>query len=344
MKVDLFDYVLPPALIADAPAQPRDSARMLDCTGASLADRGVKDLPAILRPGDLLVFNDTKVLPTRLTGKRGAARVEVTLHKSLGDGQWRAFARPGKRLRLHDEVIFDGGLSARVFGKHESGEVTLDFQCPETELRAALRQIGEMPLPPYIKRAQPQVSDQDDYQTVFARHEGAVAAPTAGLHFTPELLAALAAAGVETAAITLHVGAGTFLPVKTEDTENHEMHYEWGAVTPSTVTRIQRTRAAGGRIISAGTTALRILESAAKDGDLAAFEGETNLFITPGFRFNAVDMLLTNFHLPRSTLMMLVAAFHGRERIMASYAHAIAHAYRFYSYGDCCLLDRRDHV
>jgi S-adenosylmethionine:tRNA ribosyltransferase-isomerase len=245
---------------------------------------------------------------------------------------------------LHDEVIFDGGLSARVFGKHESGEVTLDFQCPEAELRAALRQIGEMPLPPYIKRAQPQVSDQDDYQTVFARHEGAVAAPTAGLHFTPELLAALAAAGVETAAITLHVGAGTFLPVKTEDTENHEMHYEWGAVTPSTVMRIQRTRAAGGRIISAGTTALRILESAAKDGDLAAFEGETNLFITPGFRFNAVDMLLTNFHLPRSTLMMLVAAFHGRERIMASYAHAIAHAYRFYSYGDCCLLDRRDHV
>lgn len=343
MKVDLFDYTLPSELIADAPADPRDSARMLDCTGDVLMDRRVNDLPASLHPGDLLVFNDTKVLPTRLTGKRGAVRVEVTLHKSLGGGRWLAFARPGKRLRVDDEVTFNGELCARVACKHQSGEVTLEFQCSEAELHAQLHQFGEMPLPPYIKRHQAKALDHDDYQTIFARHEGAVAAPTAGLHFTQELLSALAAAGVETAAITLHVGAGTFLPVKAEDTEAHDMHYEWGAVTKQTVAHILRKRAAGGRVIAAGTTTLRILESAAREGDLVAFEGETNLFITPGFQFNAVDMLLTNFHLPRSTLMMLVSAFHGRERIMASYAHAIAQLYRFYSYGDCCLLDRRDH-
>ncbi len=344
MKVDLFDYELPAALIADAPADPRDSARMLDCTGAGFVDRSVADLPAALRPGDLLIFNDTRVIPTRLSGKRDSARVEVTLHKSLGDGQWRAFARPGKRLRVGDDVVFAGDLTAKVLVKHESGDVTLDFQRSEARLRASLRQIGEMPLPPYIKRAEAHASDQNDYQTIFARHEGAIAAPTAGLHFTDMLLASLEAAGVRRAAITLHVGAGTFLPVKTEDTSGHVMHSEWGAVSGETVQQINDTRATGGRVIAAGTTALRILESAAQNGELKAFEGETNLFITPGYGFKAVDMLLTNFHLPRSTLMMLVAAFHGRERIMAGYAHAIAAAYRFYSYGDCCLLDRRDHV
>lgn len=341
MRVDLFDYDLPAELIADAPVEPRRQARLLDQTGAVFTDRRVGDLPGLLQAGDILVFNDTKVLPARLVGRRGAAKVEVTLHKSLGQGQWLAFARPGRRLRVGDEVTFTEDLSAEVRAKDPRGDVTLDFGRPESDLRTLLWRHGSMPLPPYIKRDTPRGSDYDDYQTIFAAREGAVAAPTAGLHFTEDLLADLAAAGVATAAITLHVGAGTFLPVKVTDADDHVMHSEWGEVSAATVARIAAAKAAGGRVVAVGTTSLRILESAARDGRLAPFSGDTDLFITPGFQFHAVDLLLTNFHLPRSTLLMLVAAFHGRVRMLEAYDHAKAAGYRFYSYGDCCLLDRR---
>ncbi|MEC7593435.1 MAG: tRNA preQ1(34) S-adenosylmethionine ribosyltransferase-isomerase QueA, partial [Pseudomonadota bacterium] len=327
--------------IADAPVEPRRQARLLDQTGAVFTDRRVGDLPGLLRAGDILVFNDTKVLPARLVGRRGAAKVEVTLHKSFGQGQWLAFARPGRRLRVGDEVTFTEDLSAEVRAKDPRGDVTLDFGRPESDLRTLLWRHGSMPLPPYIKRETPRGRDFDDYQTIFAAREGAVAAPTAGLHFTEDLLADLAAAGVATVAITLHVGAGTFLPVKVTDADDHVMHSEWGEVSAATVARIAAAKAAGGRVVAVGTTSLRILESAARDGRLAPFSGDTDLFITPGFQFHAVDLLLTNFHLPRSTLLMLVAAFHGRARMLAAYDHAKAAGYRFYSYGDCCLLDRR---
>ncbi len=341
MRTDDFDFPLPPELIAQHPVAPRDAARLL-VVGETLRDRQVRDLPELLRPGDLLVVNDTRVLPTRLAGRRGDAKVEATLHKAVAPGVWRAFARPARKLRPGDEIAFAPGFAARVREKTEAGEVMLDFACSESELLERLRRHGAMPLPPYIKRAEgPDPHDRDDYQTVFAAHEGAVAAPTAGLHFTPELLAALEARGVGRTAVTLHVGAGTFLPVKSEDPHDHVMHSEIGEIDAAAATRINAARAAGHRIVAVGTTVLRLLESAAKDdqtGRISPFAGETDLFILPGDPIRSVDLLLTNFHLPRSTLFMLVCAFSGTERMKAAYAHAVAEGYRFFSYGDACLL------
>ena len=341
MRVDLFDYELPPGLIAKHPARPRDSARLLDMTGPSLADRTIRDLPSLLRPGDLLVVNDTRVIPSRLHGRRGDAKIEATLHKRLAPGRWAAFARPAKRLRPSDMVDFSGDLSAEVISR-DGGEVILDFRLDDETLLSRLHAIGRMPLPPYIKRGaeNDRQDDRNDYQTVFAARDGAVAAPTASLHFTPELLKALDESGVKRATVTLHVGAGTFLPVTVEDTKDHPMHSEWAEVSEGTVRLIADAKAGGGRIIAAGTTSLRVLESAARDGFLKAFSGETDLFITPGFDFQVIDLLLTNFHLPRSTLLMLVSAIAGRERVLDAYAHAIQSGYRFFSYGDACLMSR----
>jgi S-adenosylmethionine:tRNA ribosyltransferase-isomerase len=339
MRVDDFDFDLPKELIADHPAEPRDAARLL-IVGARLEDRGVRDLPDFLRPGDLLVANDTRVIPARLVGRRGAARVEVTLHRDLGGGRWRAFAKGAKRLKRGDRLDFGEGFAAEVAAKHEEGDLTLSFDREGTDLRATLERAGSMPLPPYIKRGlggDPR--DRADYQTIFARHEGAVAAPTAGLHFTDRLLAALDQAAIARVTLTLHVGAGTFLPIKVADTRDHRMHSERGFIDAATAARINAARAAGSRIVAIGTTSLRLLESGADErGHVHPFAGETDLFIAPGYRFRAVDLLLTNFHLPRSTLFMLVAAFAGLERMKRAYAHAIEARYRFFSYGDACLL------
>ncbi len=339
MRVDAFDFELPKQLIADRPAEPRDAARLL-VVGSALEDRQMLDLPRLLRRGDLLVVNDTRVIPARLLGERGAARIEVTLHRDLGDGNWRAFAKGAKRLKPGDHLVFGADFAAEVTAKHSEGDIGLRFAVTGERFRAALARFGSMPLPPYIKRAGGgDARDRQDYQTIFAVHEGAIAAPTAGLHFTPRLLAALDAAGIERATVTLHVGAGTFLPVKAEDTRDHKMHSEWGFIAAETAERINAARARGGRIVPIGTTSLRLLESAAAaDGRLRPFAGETSLFITPGYRFRAIDLLLTNFHLPRSTLFMLVAAFAGLERMKRAYAHAIAAQYRFFSYGDATLL------
>ena len=344
MKVDLFDYDLPRELIAERPVQPREAARLLAVQGDRLEDRHVADLPELLRPGDVMVFNDTRVIPARLDGRRGAAKVELTLHKQLGPDAWAAFARPARKLKPGDRIDFAPGFAAMVAAKAEAGEVELRFDCAGPALRDALHRHGRMPLPPYIESRRPaDASDLRDYQTIFADREGAVAAPTAGLHFTAGLLARLEARGISHAMVTLHVGAGTFLPVKVEDTDAHRMHAEWGEVTAAAAAAINAARAAGGRLVAAGTTALRLLESAAEaDGRIQPFAGDTRLFITPGYRFKAVDILFSNFHLPRSTLLMLVAAFVGRERILAAYAHAIAERYRFYSYGDATLLWRAE--
>jgi len=342
MRVDDFDFELPRELIADRPAVPRDSARLLEVRPEGLADWTVRDLPGLLATGDLLVFNDTKVIPARLTGRRGAATVEVTLHKVEAPNRWRAFARPAKRLKPGDRIAFAEDFAAEVADKGEGGEVTLAFDRAGAALFAALEQYGQMPLPPYMGR-DADARDRLDYQTLLAAREGAVAAPTAGLHFTPELLAALAARGIGRVTVTLHVGAGTFLPVKAEDTRDHVMHAEWGEIGAEAAAAINAARTRGGRIVAVGTTSLRLLETAAKDdGTVQAFAGDTDIFITPGYRFKAVDLLLTNFHLPRSTLFMLVAAFAGLERMQAAYAHARAARYRFYSYGDACLLHRSD--
>jgi S-adenosylmethionine:tRNA ribosyltransferase-isomerase len=339
MRVDLFDFDLPRALIADRPAEPRESARLL-VIGKTLEDRRISELPALLRPGDLLVFNDTKVIPARLVGRRGAAAIEVTLHKETAPGLWRAFAKNAKRLRPGDRIDVAPDLAAEVLGR-EAGEVELRFNLAGAEFHAALDRYGAMPLPPYIARPRGgDARDRADYQTIFAAKEGAVAAPTAGLHFTPALMRALEAAGIEWLTLTLHVGAGTFLPVKVEDTRDHPMHAETGFLDAATAERLNAARAAGRRIVAAGTTALRLIESAAgEDGRIAPFAGETRLFITPGYRFRAVDLLFTNFHLPRSTLFMLVAAFAGLERMKKAYAHAIEARYRFFSYGDACLIE-----
>jgi S-adenosylmethionine:tRNA ribosyltransferase-isomerase len=339
MRVDAFDFELPKHLIADHPARPRDAARLL-AVGPALDDRVIGDLPSLLRRGDLLVVNDTRVIPTRLVGSRGAARIEATLHRDLGGGAWRAFAKGAKRLKPGDRLVFGDGFAAEVAAKHDEGDLTLRFALAGADFRAALTRFGSMPLPPYIKRAPGgDARDLQDYQTVFARRDGAVAAPTAGLHFTERLLRALDAAGVERVAVTLHVGAGTFLPVKVEDTQAHRMHAETGVIDEAAAQRINAARARNGRVVAVGTTSLRLLESAADDGGrVRSFAGETTLFITPGHRFRAVDLLLTNLHLPRSTLFMLVAAFAGLERMRAAYAHAVARGYRFFSYGDACLL------
>jgi len=339
MRVDAFDFELPRELIADHPASPRDSARLLHVAPDGLHDRIVRELPDLLRPGDLLVVNDTRVIPARLRGRIGAGSVEVTLHKRKNGATWLAFARPAKKLRPGSLIEFDG-LSAEVLDRRE-GEVSLRFSLSGDALMQALEQQGEMPLPPYIKRAQAESSDRSDYPSMFAREAGAVAAPTAGLHFTPALIEALARAGIERASVTLHVGAGTFLPVKVEDTNDHRMHSEWGSISQATAEAITATRARGGRLVAVGTTSLRLLESAAReDGTVPAWSGDTDIFITPGYRFRAVDVLLTNFHLPRSTLFMLVCAFAGMERMRAAYEHAKARHYRCYSYGDACLLEK----
>jgi len=341
MKTALFDFHLPPGSIAQEPARPRDAARLLVVDGTRLEDRAVRDLPALLRPGDVLVVNDTRVLPARLTGKRGAAKIEATLHKRVGGEEWLAFAKPAKRLKPGDRVVFADDLAAEVVSR-EGGEVRLRFAQAGADFARALARHGRVPLPPYIRRPGGAIAaDAQDYQTMFAERDGAVAAPTAALHFTPALVEAIRARGVGIVRVTLHVGAGTFLPVTAEDTGDHVMHAEWGEVTPQAADAIGAARRAGGRVVAAGTTALRVLESAARDdGTLKPFRGETALFITPGYRFKAVDLLLSNFHLPRSTLFMLVAAFAGLETMQRAYAHAIAAGYRFYSYGDACLLER----
>jgi len=340
MRVSEFDFELPPDRIAQRPAEPRDSARLLRVRPAALEDRIVRDLPDLLRPGDLLVFNDTRVIPARLVGQRGAAKVSVTLHQSVGPDVWRVFAKPAKRLRPGDRVVFSPEFSAEVLERRAEGDVVLRFDRGGAALFEALDAHGAMPLPPYIRGGIADQRDRSDYQTLFASADGAVAAPTAALHFTPALMQALAARGVGHAMLTLHVGAGTFLPVKAEDTRDHVMHAEVGVLSPAAAAAIDAARRAGGRVVAVGTTSLRLLESAAgEDGTLAPFTGATSIFITPGYRFRAVDMLLTNFHLPRSTLFMLVAAFAGLDRMKAAYAHAIAAGYRFYSYGDCCLLE-----
>jgi S-adenosylmethionine:tRNA ribosyltransferase-isomerase len=339
MRVDLFDFALPPERIALRPASPRDAARMLVAEGSALADRVVSDLPALLRAGDMLVFNDTRVIPAQLEGTRGEARIGATLHKREGLRRWRAFIRNAKRLREGDVVDFGHGVSAIALDRAEDGSFALEFE-GEEPVELLLERAGTMPLPPYIAGKRPtDARDAEDYQTIFAREKGAVAAPTAALHFTPELIGALEEAGVQTATLTLHVGAGTFLPVKAEDTADHRMHAEWGRIDAATADRLNGVRAAGGRLIAVGTTSLRLLESAAgEDGLIRAFEGDTAIFITPGYRFRAIDGLMTNFHLPKSTLFMLVSALMGLDRMQAIYRHAIESGYRFYSYGDASLL------
>lgn len=356
MRVDLFDFDLPDALIALRPVRPRDSARLLHLRAdGAFEDLIVRDAPSLFRPGDVLVFNDTKVIPARLKGVRerdgSVVPVEATLLKRLSPSRWSALAKPGKRLKAGDRIHFGGNenrscllgaLDATVAAKGEEGELTLAFDLAGPDLDAAISLVGEMPLPPYIagKRAEDD-ADRGDYQTVYAAREGAVAAPTAGLHFTEDLLRRLDEAGVERVTVTLHVGAGTFLPVKAEDTGAHVMHAEWREISPEAAAAINRAKAEGRRVIAVGTTALRSLESAADEaGRILAETGETDIFITPGYRFRIVDGLWTNFHLPRSTLFMLVSAFSGLERMKAAYAHAMEKGYRFYSYGDASLLCR----
>jgi S-adenosylmethionine:tRNA ribosyltransferase-isomerase len=356
MRLADFDFELPEARIALRPASPRDAARLLvvDAHGA-LSDRSVRDLPRLLAPGDALVFNDTRVIAARLKGVRArggsAVAVEATLLKRLSSSRWTALAKPGRRLAVGDRIAFGeatdracalADLSAEVVAKDEGGAVTLAFELAGPDLDLAIEAHGAMPLPPYIagRRAE-DAQDFTDYQTVYAREDGSVAAPTAGLHFTPQLLEALKARGVALHFVTLHVGAGTFLPVKTEEVAEHRMHAEAGEVSAGTAAALNAVRASGGRLIAVGTTALRLLESAADpDGAIRPFHGETSIFITPGYRFRTADGLVTNFHLPRSTLFMLASAFSGMERMRAAYAHAIASGYRFYSYGDASLLWR----
>lgn len=347
MKLDDFDFHLPDALIATRPVRPRSAARLLLADGDRIEDRHVGDLPDILRPGDRLVLNNTRVIPARLSGVRlrdsaqgpVSARVELTLLEPVAQGGWRALAKPLRKLAVGEEIRFADELSAMVTAKGDA-DVVLSFNLSGDDFDAALAQAGAMPLPPYIasKRA-PDAQDRTDYQTVFARHSGAVAAPTASLHFDSDLLARIAAQGVAFTEVTLHVGAGTFLPVKVQDVSTHRMHAEWGEVTAGAAAEINATRAAGGRVIAVGTTALRLIESAADpEGRLHPWQGETDIFIYPGYRFRITDGLMTNFHLPKSTLLMLVSALMGKDRIDRIYAHAVGQGYRFFSYGDATLL------
>lgn len=356
MRVNLFDFDLPECLIALRPAVPREAARLLHVPdGRAFEDLTIGDLPDLLRPGDALVLNDTRVIPARLRGLRNRvgseARVEIMLHQRLGPERWRAFARPAKRLEAGDRLRFGderesvacllAALAAEVEEKSANGEVVLRFAVSGPALDEAIASLGEIPLPPYIAGRRPADDrDRTDYQTVYARQDGAVAAPTAGLHMTTDLLRRLEERGISRHHVTLHVGAGTFLPVKADDTADHRMHAEWGELTPKTAAALNTARDRGGRVVAVGTTALRLLESAAdQDGRITGYRDHTSIFITPGHRFRAVDLLLTNFHLPRSTLFMLVAAFSGLDRMHAAYAHAVAQNYRFYSYGDACLLE-----
>jgi S-adenosylmethionine:tRNA ribosyltransferase-isomerase len=348
VRVADFDFALPEELIALRPVVPRDAARLLIVREGehTFEESAVRDLPSYLEAGDVCVFNDTRVIPAQLSGLRPArgpsaeARIDVTLHKRETADAWAAFAKPGRKLAVGDIVLFGETLSAQVSAKGETGEVHLRFNAEGPELDRAIASVGVTPLPPYIAgRRAADARDETDYQTIYATHEGAVAAPTAGLHFTPELMATLDERGVKRAQVTLHVGAGTFLPVKADDTADHVMHAEWGDVPPATANAVNDARRAGKHVAAIGTTSLRILESASDD-HLHAFRGDTRIFITPGYRFKSVDTLLTNFHLPRSTLFMLVSAFCGLETMRAAYAHAIANRFRFYSYGDACLLLR----
>lgn len=365
MRVDLFDFDLPDERIALRPAVPRDSARLLGVdphAQAPLSDHTVSDLPLLLEPGDALVFNDTKVIPAQFEGLRRrpgpddadvTVSVSATLHMRAASNRWWAFLKPGKRVKQGDRIEFGGSnetclvgrLDATVIEKGEGGEVLLAFDLDGPALDEAIMSVGHVPLPPYIASKRPEdAQDRADYQTIYAREEGAVAAPTAGLHFTDALLRALEDRGIERHFVTLHVGAGTFLPVKAETTEDHRMHSEIGHVSAATADALNAVRARGGRIVSVGTTSLRLLESAAsEDGKIQPWSGATDIFITPGYRFRAVDMLITNFHLPRSTLFMLVSAFAGLDTMRAAYAHAVANEYRFYSYGDSSLLKKADH-
>ena len=339
MRLSDFDFELPAERIALRPARPRDSARLMVVSGSAISDRSVRDLPEMLEPGDVLVFNDTKVIPAQLEGYRGEASIGATLHKREGPREWQAFLRNAKRVRPGDTIEFGENVAASLVEKAEDGSGLLHFH-GEEPVELLLERVGRMPLPPYIasKRAVDE-ADRSDYQTMFAREEGAVAAPTAALHFTPELLESLDARGIGREVLTLHVGAGTFLPVKSERIAEHKMHAEWGRIDAPTAARLNAARAEGRRLISVGTTSLRLLESAADEsGTIHAFEGDTAIFITPGYRFRAIDGLITNFHLPKSTLFMLVSALMGLEVMKAAYAHAVGENYRFYSYGDASLL------
>ncbi len=345
MRVDQFDFDLPDHLIADHPVEPRDAARMLVVRDdGRLEDSVFRDLTDYLTPGDVLVVNDTRVFPARLAGKKGDGKVEVTLTRAHADGTWQALARPARKLTPGVSIDFADGFAAEVMAKGEGGEVTLAFVTGGDDLMTLLDRHGIMPLPPYIDRkAGPEAQDRHDYQTVYAERTGAVAAPTAGLHFTDALLARIEAMGVRVARVTLHVGIGTFMPIKTEDTDDHVMHAEWGEISPAVAASINEARGQGGRVFAVGTTSVRLLESAAEDdGTIKAFIGDTDLFLVPGSRFKVVDRMITNFHLPRSTLFMLVSAFCGTARMKAAYAHAVEAGYRFYSYGDACLLERAD--
>ena len=353
MKLSDFDYELETSRIAQKPAEPRDSAKLLDARSQPFGDHSVRDLPELLRAGDLLVVNNTKVIPAKLTGQRKATgdtsgqtptgAIHVTLHQRIDEARWCAFIKPARKCQPGTELVFGPGFEAHIDEKKDGGEMMLSFSKSGTELDEALLTYGSMPLPPYIKRdAQGDNKDNQDYQTVFARYSGAVAAPTAGLHFTDGLRDKLQAAGIDMAEVTLHVGAGTFLPVQVENIADHKMHAEWGAISAETVAKIEQTKAAGGRVISVGTTSLRILEAAyAQHGALKPFSGETDIFITPGFKFSVVDMLMTNFHLPKSTLLMLVSALTGKDWVFKAYDHALAGNYRFFSYGDACLFERK---
>ena len=336
-----FDFVLPPERIAQHPAQPRDAARLLLVKADGVADHTVRDLPSLLRPGDVVVVNDTRVIPAQLAARRGAARIGITLDRPLADGEWQALARNARRLRIGDELSFEGDatLAATVLAREPDGSVALRFNLAGADFADALHRAGVLALPPYIRRpAGPRAEDAGDYQTMFAAHDGAVAAPTAGLHFTPALRSALEQTGVTLVTVTLHVGVGTFLPVRTDDISQHHMHAELGEITAAAARTINNRT---GRLVAVGTTSLRLLETAADAaGEIQPFAGETDLFILPGYRFRAVDVLMTNFHLPRSTLFMLVCAFAGTHRMRAAYAHAIDAGYRFYSYGDACVLQR----
>lgn len=340
MRVDLFDFELPQENIALRPAVPRDSSRLLHVTGsARLSDHVVTDLPQLLSPHDILVFNDTKVIPAQLEGYRGDAKIGATLHKRVDLRRWQAFVRNGKRLKVDDVVDFGEGVSVKAEDKFQDGSFLLHFLGDEP-VEVLLARAGTMPLPPYIARKR-EIDEQDakDYQTMFARENGAVAAPTAALHFTEGLIAALTKAGIQQETLTLHVGAGTFLPVKVDETDDHQMHSEWGRIEPEVADRLNKARENGGRVIAVGTTSLRLLESATgEDGIIQPFEGDTDIFITPGYSFRAIDGLITNFHLPKSTLFMLVSALMGLDTMKSAYSHAIAKGYRFYSYGDSSLL------
>lgn len=354
MQVDIFDFDFDRSLIADKPADPRDSSRLLDLSEEGIiTDRHFYDLPDILRPGDVLVFNDTKVIPARLYGCRGEALVEVTLYHPIDGLSWMSFIKNAKRLHEGDTVAFytdtispaESDFTAQVIAKHGEDGVELRFNCEASALGHLLEKYGSMPLPPYIKREKPssglwsKYNDKEDYQTVYARHEGAVAAPTAGLHFTDRVFAALEQKGIQKVFLTLHVGAGTFLPVKVADTKDHKMHAEYGIITPEACNIINRAKQEGRRIIAVGTTSLRLLESAADDhGVLHPFTGETDIFITPGYKFKTIDLMITNFHLPKSTLFMLVCAVAGTERMKQAYQHAMNERYRFYSYGDSSII------